>query len=307
MYVTLLSGIHLNHRITLSRRDNIHIVPFEYLRKTENRRRYEMDIALRRRMSFTDIIPNIMPPALIVVRDKKEMIVQTLPLGPANSATDRHFQDFLPVASLTRDCMEILRFVTFGQVNSLVSWCYSDGPGTLQQAGNSITGREQESSSATDISNSQIDLSLIDKVPSILAKLSQMDPPTKDTLFLAMRYLGRMHRSIAPEEKAINLRVAMEMVFMSGEKGTAEVGFRLATNAALSRGKNAAERREIFSTMKNAYGDTSSAIHGGKFSHKKLAKTNSTLRDAQRITREQIIAIIHRGTIPNYADLRLRA
>ena len=75
---------------------------------------------------------------------------------------------------------------------------------------------------------------------------------------------------VQPLQKAIELRTAMESLFLGGIKD--ELKFRLALRAAFYLGGPFADRKKNFDTFKDAYDLGSSAIHNGQFSKKEERK-----------------------------------
>ena len=62
----------------------------------------------------------------------------------------------------------------------------------------------------------------------------------------------------------IDLRIAMESVLLSENKGTGEKRHQLATRGAWYLGKTVDQRRQIYDTLRYVYDYASSVIHGGK-------------------------------------------
>ena len=85
-------------------------------------------------------------------------------------------------------------------------------------------------------------------------------------------------------DRMVFLRTALEALFLDDGNRT-ELAFRLATNGAWYTGRNAAERRHGFNTLKNIYRAASGAVHSGRIEN----KAEKLLADGQEICRQAIL------------------
>ena len=65
------------------------------------------------------------------------------------------------------------------------------------------------------------------------------------------------------DEQLIEIRIALESVLLSDDRGSGEKRHRLATWGAWLIGKTAEERQSYFETLKHVYDYASTVIHGG--------------------------------------------
>ena len=93
----------------------------------------------------------------------------------------------------------------------------------------------------------------------------------KNTHNIAISRWIESMRSLTFADKCINLRIALEALFIKGTENT-EINFRLAIYCSWFLGKNYEARKEIFNKIREFYGLSSGIIHGEKADEDKKAK-----------------------------------
>ena len=105
------------------------------------------------------------------------------------------------------------------------------------------------------------------------------------------RAIKRLHRSqqaLTLEDQAIELRIALETLFLSGKTGSGEKSFRLALHAARDIGINAADREKWFNVAKNTYRIGSQAIHSGGIMSTSRGQNRQIIAEGQKLCVEGI-------------------
>ena len=106
-----------------------------------------------------------------------------------------------------------------------------------------------------------------------------------DSVETAFRYwLKSKSRRPDQADSMVFLRTALEALFLDGGN-RAELTFRLATNGAWYTGRNPAERRQCYNTLKNVYTAASGAVHSGRIGN----TAEKLLTDGQEICRLAIL------------------
>ena len=125
-------------------------------------------------------------------------------------------------------------------------------------------------------------------------------------LDLAIARWRRTKRSTAVHEQLVELRIALESILLSDDRGVVgEKRQRLAIRGALFLGSSYAERKTHFDTLKVLYDYASSVIHAGSPKEKKSAPLNQTIADAERLCRQAILRIAKARTMPDWTDVVL--
>ena len=113
----------------------------------------------------------------------------------------------------------------------------------------------------------------------------------KNTLPEVERAIERLHRSqqaLTLEDQAIELRIALETLFLSGAGGSRELSFRLALHAARYIGTDGADRRKWFDVARDAYSIGSQAVHGSRVEAAKEEQNRNTIKAGQKLCIEGI-------------------
>ena len=125
----------------------------------------------------------------------------------------------------------------------------------------------------------------------------------RENLELAMRRWIRSKRPGTDLDKLIELRIALEALY---EIGTAnEKAFRIATYGAWHLGKDFEQRHLFRETLRKAYSDSSSAVHGGKLRY--AAKDPGLVSSVQDICRDGILKRLGETERPKWDEIILGA
>ena len=125
----------------------------------------------------------------------------------------------------------------------------------------------------------------------------------RESLELAMRRWIRSKKSGTDLDKLIELRIALEAMYEIG--GLNEKGFRIATYGAWHLGENFEQRHAFRETLRKAYSDSSSAVHGGKLKH--AAKDPKLVSSVQDICRNGILKRLRETERPQWDEMILGA
>ena len=125
-------------------------------------------------------------------------------------------------------------------------------------------------------------------------------------LDLAIARWRRSKRSTAPHEQLIELRIALESVLLSDDRGVVgEKRHRLAIRGAWFLGSSFAERKKHFATLRALYDYASSVIHAGSPTERGSAPLERTVSDAQGLCRQAILRIVRAKAMPDWTDVIL--
>ena len=185
------------------------------------------------------------------------------------------------------------------EINSYVDWFiqwwdYGDLDAFILNAGFSSGTNETRAPSPESISKQQLARCL--ELHESLEGFKKLD------LCIA-RWL-RSKLPLAVEEQLVELRIALESVLLSDDKGNVgEKRQRLATRGAWLLGGSFEERIEYFRTLRDAYDFASSIVHAGSPKAKSKEELEKTTADAQNLCREAILRIVIDGATPNWLDV----
>ena len=116
----------------------------------------------------------------------------------------------------------------------------------------------------------------------------------------------RSRRAIANEERLVELRIALESIFLSDDKGViGEKRHRLAMRGAWLLGETFEERQVQFKVLRQAYDFASSVIHAGNLKKDEEEVLARAIDEAQNLCREAILRIVRSKTIPNWSEVVL--
>lgn len=116
----------------------------------------------------------------------------------------------------------------------------------------------------------------------------------------AIKRLYRSQQALTLEDQAIELRIALEALFLSGAKGSGELNFRLALHAARDIGIDAADREKWFKAAKEAYNIGSQAIHRGGFKSTDREWNRQIIAEGQELCSEGIKKRIKQRCNPDW-------
>ena len=123
-----------------------------------------------------------------------------------------------------------------------------------------------------------------------------------------MRWLRSKKEGALLEDRLIDLRIALEALYLNKDARGGEKGFRVALCGAwdISEPSN---RKENYDILKKLYNDASNALHGtmDSWNPKKLNNTRDNLKRAQRICRQGILSYLERDLgSQDYLEVILR-
>jgi hypothetical protein len=174
-------------------------------------------------------------------------------------------------------------------VNAVTSWL--DHPA---QPYHGLTGASG-GTSPSDLYSSRYDPFDSTLAIELFRKMDAVAKEDRSVLFLAADRLRRSRLHQDKANQAIDLGVALEIIFLHKIDGTAEKKYRLATNGACWLGGRAADRREKFEILSDAYDARSTAVHTGTLTK---AKHVECLDSADKICREAAIKAVRDGALP---------
>ena len=135
----------------------------------------------------------------------------------------------------------------------------------------------------------EIEMQLADH---LLEKFGKLPYSLKSKLIIPIERLNGYSSGATLVDKAIDLRICLEAIFLD-DGNKEQLSYRLALRAALFLGNNLAEKKEIMKLMKDAYNVTSTAVHTGKLSGKKV----KLLPKSAAVAKQAIIKIINEGVV----------
>ena len=117
----------------------------------------------------------------------------------------------------------------------------------------------------------------------------------RTSLFLAVERLRRSRLHEEPVNCAIDLGIALEIIFLHDFSSTHELNFRAGIRAAFLLGTNEQERRLFRLIVRDAYGARSEAVHTGQLKTKKYIEI---LPRADELCRNAAIKLVTNGGFP---------
>ena len=135
-----------------------------------------------------------------------------------------------------------------------------------------------------------------------LALARRIDRIRKAGLDVAISRWAKSKRPDAtPEDRLIDLRIAMEALF--GGHGEGEISYRVAIQGAAYLSRDSAARRNNFKALRNAYGLASKAIHAAK-SKTATPKIMDAVAETSGLCRRAIIKRVDEGAKePDWIDV----
>ena len=161
---------------------------------------------------------------------------------------------------------DVLSLKTGQHVNVISSWCV---PKEIQTFSSNLIAEKKTFNDAgifsgiekphkcAIISTQDVELAL--ELKQNIDKFTN----NQDSLKIAIsRWRESMRLSVGFWDQAINLRIALESLYLADVSNSGEFGFRLSSRCAWHLGDNLAEREKLFSLCRNFYGIASKAVHG---------------------------------------------
>lgn len=182
---------------------------------------------------------------------------------------------------------------TNNQVDWFINWNdYGDVEAFFLNPG--FSSRRKEASNSSVVSISQQQLRAVLHTHASLENRRELDLP-----------IARWRKSkCSPttNEQLIEIRIALESVLLSDDKGTSEKRHRLATRGAWLLGETFDQRKCYFATLKEVYDYASSVIHGGTPKVKRGRNLARDIASAQKICRNAILRLAAESKIPDSDD-----
>ena len=160
-----------------------------------------------------------------------------------------------------------------------------------------VTRIEVDDSAIRTVSN--------DRIRNLWAALKGADARARVAI---TRWKRSMARQSSLTDKFIDLRIALEALLLP-DGPDRQLSFSLATRGAWWLGKDAADRRRIWKTLRDVYSTASSAVHKGEAKEKGYDTTQlaALLADAQMRCRDGILRVLHEGSVKDWTGVILNA
>lgn len=204
-------------------------------------------------------------------------------------------RNLIPNLTIDTFC-ESISLACNGSIDWFVEW---NEFGNLEAIGSSSTSSRSKlhrsHTPATEVSQADLDAALN------IQKARFMNGKPRESLELSVRRWIRSKRAESDLDKLIELRIALELLYEIG--GSNEKAFRIATYGAWHLGTNFEQRRQIRETLRKAYADSSSVIHGEKIKHAK--KEPTLVSSAQDICRNAILKRLEEEQSPKWDEIIL--
>ena len=114
--------------------------------------------------------------------------------------------------------------------------------------------------------------------------------------------------SQTPEDKIIDLGIALEALYLSETDYNREITFRFSLHAAWHLGKDKEQRKALMQEFKAIYKWRSMVVHTGKLPKKIMnepEEAEAFIAKAQDLCRDSILKILEDGKFPDWNDLIL--
>ncbi len=198
----------------------------------------------------------------LVVRSESSPFLKVI----ANEIETIGDDDLIDIVYDTLAFCDVLSLETGHHINVISSWCVLD---ELKIFGSKLVTEKktfndvgifsgiEKSHKCVEISSSDVELAL--KLKQNISEYTN----NQDSLKIAInRWRESMRLSVGFWDQAINLRIALEALYLADISNSGEFGFRLSSRCAWHLGKNLNEREEIFFLCRDFYGIGSKAVHG---------------------------------------------
>ena len=154
----------------------------------------------------------------------------------------------------------------------------------------------------------------IDEAKRLYEKLANPNSNVAGKLQIAINRWIKSKTSQTPEDKMIDLGIALESLYLSGTESKNEIRFRFSLHAAWHLGEDKEDREGLMKKFKAIYDWRSAVVHTGKLPKKGTGKKKKSytqeevrefIRNAQDLGRDSIIKILEDGKFPDWNDLIL--
>ena len=147
-----------------------------------------------------------------------------------------------------------------------------------------------------------LDASLLRRTWGLVEELQRRMDTDQRFRIAVKRWEQSATRAASPEDRAVDLRIALESLYLNSDAG--ELGFRLAITGARHLGTSLEQRRGIRRTLGDFYGLASRIIHGTELNQVRNSDAESVKR-ASRVCRDGILKIVEDKHQPDWWDLLL--
>lgn len=134
-----------------------------------------------------------------------------------------------------------------------------------------------------------------DLVGELFKSVDRLEEKDQTSLFLAVERLRKSRLHEEPVNRAIDLGVALEIIFLHKIDNNQELSFRAGIRAAFLLGADKEERCSISEVVRNAYGARSKAVHTGQLNKEKHI---DSLPQADELCRKAAIKLVTNGGFP---------
>ena len=143
----------------------------------------------------------------------------------------------------------------------------------------------------------------LNEANSLLKSYQMLNQHHIESLSVAIKRLNKYCYSFNSVEKAIDLRICIEAIFLANDNNDhSQLRYRLALRGAKYIGNNMVERKEIFKKFRDAYDLTSAVVHRGKVSDKHDQKL---LDEIAGFAKQTLIKEINSGSPINWLEVEL--
>ena len=202
----------------------------------------------------------------------------------------------LAAVSLENFCRS-MSLIADNQVDWFIAW---DDYGDIEAffLGSSFGSSRNRANNSSPVVVSEADVRASLDLHAHLAALPRLD--------VSVTRWRRSKGSANVYEQLVELRIALESVLLSDDRGTVgEKRHRLAIRGAWLLGSTFAERRHSFRTLQALYDYASSVIHAGNPKEKASAPLDKVISDAQHLCRAAILRIANVRAFPDWTDIVL--
>lgn len=243
-----LSGVEIESELQLS--DDIKLVPFSTLPESGHKRMLESGLHFGM----------LGQPSAALIREKLHGRDHISSGDSRNNAQywREEFQDALL-------CLTVVERIG---ISSLASWLTIAD--SVPLGGHFHYGSASLSKNIiVSIAPKKVDTTTYNKAKTIHKSFTMLTEEDREKLRIAMARLNSALLQHPSVDSAIDIRVAIESIFLSDTGGLGEHSFRVRLNAAKYLGKNPTERDELYNKFDYLYSLGSTAVHTGELKHKK--------------------------------------
>ena len=155
----------------------------------------------------------------------------------------------------------------------------------------------------------------IDKAKCLYQLLTNPSSNIGEKLQIPIDRWIKSKTSQTPEDKIIDLAIALESLYLSNIPEPTELSFRLRLYAAWYLKKKTKDRKDLMKIFNRLYDWRSAVVHNGKLPEKKISKNkkrpytqeeiSELITQAQDLCRQSILKILKDGEFPDWNNLIL--